>query len=174
MGHLVGVAQLLHSRRAVAAADDGDGVRTAQGLGHSLSALGEGRELKDAHGAVPDDGARVRHGAAVQLHRLRTDIQALPAVGDLPGLHHLTLGVGGEGVRADGVHRQQQLYALLLCLLYHLIGVALPVGLQQAVAHLAALGGGERIGHAAADDDGIGDVQQVVDDADLGGDLAAA
>ena len=174
MGHLVGVAQLLHSRRAVAAADDGDGVRTAQGLGHSLSTLGEGRELKDAHGAVPDDGARVRHGAAVQLHRLRTDIQALPAVGDLPGLHHLTLGVGGEGVRADGVHRQQQLYALLPCLLHHLIGVALPVGLQQAVAHLAALGGGERIGHAAADDDGIGDVQQVVDDADLGGDLAAA
>ena len=174
MGHLVGVAQLLHSRGAVAAADDGDGVRTAQGLGHRLGALGEGRELEDAHGAVPDDGARVRHGTAVQLHRLRPDVQALPAVGDLPGLHHLTLCVGGEGVRADGVHRQQQLHALLLRLLHHLVGVALPVGLQQAVAHLAALGGGERIGHAAADDDGVGDVQQVVDDADLGGDLAAA
>ena len=32
MGHLVGIAQLGHSRRAVAAADDGDGVGLGQGL----------------------------------------------------------------------------------------------------------------------------------------------
>src|SRR5699024_7597368 len=32
----------------------------------------------------------------------------------------------------------------------------------------------EGVGHAAADDDGVSDVQQVVDDADLGRDLGAA
>ena len=174
MGHLVGVAQLLHSGRAVAAADDGDGVGLAQGLGHGLGALGEGGELKHAHGAVPDDGAGVGHGAAVQLHGLGADVQALPAVGDLTGLDHLDGGVGGELVAADGVHGKQELDALLGGLLHHVVGVVLPVGLQQAVAHLAALGGGEGVGHAAADDDGVGDLQQIVDDADLGADLAAA
>src|SRR5699024_5152865 len=68
----------------------------------------------------------------------------------------------------------QQLHALVLGLGDHLVAVVQPVALQQALAHAAALGLGEGVGHAAADDDGVGDVQQVVDDADLGGDLAAA
>ena len=174
MGHLVGIAQLLHSRGAVAAADDGDGVGLAEGLSHGLSTLGKGGELKHAHGAVPNHGAGVGHGVTVQLHGLGTDVQALPAIGDLPGLDHLALGVRGEGVGADRVHRQQQLHALGSRFFHHFVGVSLPVGLQQAVAHLAALGGGERVGHAAADDDGVGDLQQVVDDTDLAGDLAAA
>ena len=174
MGHLVGVTQLLHSSSAVAAADDGDGGSLAQSLGHSLGALGEGGELKHAHGAIPDDGTRVGHGVAVQLHGLGTNVQALPAIGDLTGLDHLTVGVGRESVGADGIHGQQQLYALGLGLLDHILGVVHPVGFQQAVAHLAAHGGREGVGHAAADDDGVGDLQQVVDDADLAGHLAAA
>ena len=174
MGHLVGIAQLLHRSRAVAAADDGDGGGLTQGLGHGLGALGKGGELEHAHRAVPDDGARVGHGVAIELHGLGADVQALPAVGDLAGLHHLAVGVGGKLVGAHGVHRQEELDALLLGLVHHLQGVFLPVGLQQAVADFAAHGGGEGIGHAAADDDGVGDLQQVVDDADLGGDLRAA
>ena len=174
MGHLVGVTQLLHSSSAVAAADDGDGGSLAQSLGHSLGALGEGGELKHAHGAIPDDGTRVGHGVAVQLHGLGTNVQALPAIGDLTGLDHLTVGVGRESVGADGIHGQQQLYALGLGLLDHILGVVHPVGFQQAVAHLAAHGGREGVGHAATDDDGIGDLQQIIDHADLGRHLAAA
>ena len=174
MGHLVGIAQLLNSGRAVAAAHDGDGVGLAQGLSHGLGAFGKGGELEHAHGTVPDDGARIGHGAGVELHGLGADVQAHPAVGDLTGGDDLALGVGGEGVGHDGVHRQQQLDALVGGLLHHLVGVILPIGLQQRGADLAALSGGEGVGHAAADDDGVGDLQQVVDDADLAADLAAA
>ena len=159
VAHLVGVAQLLDGSRAVAAADDGDGAGLGQGLGHGLGAGGELVELKHAHGAVPDHGARVGHGLAVQLHGLGADVKALPAGGDLAGLDHLGVGVGGEGVGDDGVYGQEQADALLGGLLHHVVGVILPVGLQQGVAHLAALGGGEGIGHAAADDDGVGNFQ---------------
>ena len=84
------------------------------------------------------------------------------------------LGVGGELGGGQAVHGEEQLDALLLGLLHHLAGVLNPVLLQQGLAHLGALGLGEGVGHAAADDDGVGDVQQVVDDADLGGHLGAA
>ena len=77
-------------------------------------------------------------------------------------------------ITGHGIHRKQQLHAAVLRLLDHLERIVHLVGLEQRRANLAALRLDERIGHAAADDDGIGDVQQVVDDADLGGDLAAA
>ena len=174
MSHLVGITQLLHRGGAVAAADDGDGIRLGQGLGHGLSALGKGGELKHAHRAVPDHSAGVGHGGAVQLHSLGTDVQALPAIGDLASLYHLAVGVGRKLVGAHGVYGEQELDALVLGLLEHLKGVVHPVGLQQGAADLAALGRGEGIGHAAADDDGVGDLQQVVNDPDLGGHLGAA
>ena len=174
MGHLVGIAQLLHGSCAVAAADDGDGISLAQSLGHSLGALGESGKLKHAHGAVPDHSAGVLHSGAVQLHRLGTDIQTFPAVGDAAGFHGLHIGVRSELVAADGIHGQQQLHALGSGLCHHFVGVVLPVGLKQGVADLAALGSGEGIGHTATDDDGVGDLQQVVDNADLGADLGAA
>ena len=83
-------------------------------------------------------------------------------------------GVGGELGGAQVVLRQQQGHALLLGLGDHVVAVVQPVALQKAGAHAAALGLGKSVGHAAADDDGVRNVQQVVDNADLGGDLAAA
>ena len=58
VAHLVGEPVLGHRRGRVAAAYDGDGAAAGHGPGHVLGALGEGRPLEDAHGPVPDDGAR--------------------------------------------------------------------------------------------------------------------
>ena len=122
MGHLVSIAQLLHSRSRVAAADDGDGGGLAESLGHSLGAHSKGGELKHAHGAVPDNGTGGSYSVAVQLHGFGANVQTLPAGGDLTGLDYLAVGVGREGVCDHGVHRQQQLYALLLCGFHKLLG----------------------------------------------------
>ena len=84
------------------------------------------------------------------------------------------LGVGGKLGGAEVIHRQEELDALLRRLFQHVIAVVQPVGLQKALAHAAALGPGKGVGHAAADDNGVGNVQEVIDHADLGGDLAAA
>merc|ERR1719424_1504077 len=57
--HLLGEAGLLDRGHGVTAADDG-GAALAGQLGEGVSnvegALGEGLELEDAHGTVPDDG----------------------------------------------------------------------------------------------------------------------
>ena len=48
------------------------------------------------------------------------------------------------------------------------------VGLDERFSGGLALGVEEGVGHAAADDDGVGLVEQVVDDLDLVGDLGSA
>ena len=174
MGDLVGKAHLLHGCRAVAAAHDGDGAAVGQSLGHGTGALGKGVELKHAHGAVPHHGAGAANGVAENLGGFGADVQALHVVGDGVGGHHVGLGLGGELAGGHGVGGQQELHAVALGLVDHLQGVVQLVVLAQAVADGAALGLGEGVGHAAADDDGVGLLQQVVDDADLIADLGAA
>ena len=174
MGHPVGVAQLGHRRGGVAPAHDGHGAALGQSPGQGTGALGKGGELKDAHGAVPDDGARVFHRAGEGLDGLGADVHAHAAVGDGHGVHKLRRGVGGKLGGAQGVGGQQEGNALLLGLGHHLPAVVQPVGLQQGGAHAAPQGLDKGIRHAAADDDGVGHVQQVADDADLGGHLGPA
>ena len=84
------------------------------------------------------------------------------------------LGIGGELLRRHGIHRQQELDALCLGLLDHLERVGALVLLEQGLADLAALRLGEGVGHAAADDDGVGLFKQIVDNGDLIADLCAA
>ena len=174
MGHAVGVAQLSHGRRAVAAAHDGDGAALSQRLGQRAGALGKGGEFKHAHGPVPDHGARVLHRGGEGLDGLGPDVHAHAVGGDGHGRHQLGLGIGGELRGTEGVLRQEQLHALGLGLFHHLPAIVQPVLLQQGGAHAAAHGLDKGVGHASADDDGVGNVQQVVDDADLGGHLGPA
>ena len=174
MGDFVGKAQLLHGCRAVAAAHDGGGAALGQGLGHGAGAAGETLKLKHAHGAVPHHGAGALDGVAEPFGGLRANVQAHHVVGDGVGGNHLGLGVGGKLLGGQGVGGQQQLHAAILGLGNHLQGIAQFVALAQAGANGTALGLGKGIGHAAADDDGVGLVQQVVDDADLIADLGAA
>ena len=174
MRDLVGEAELLGGRRAVAAADDGHGAALGERLRHGLGAVGKGRELENAHGAVPDDGARAARRRAEKLNGLGTDVHAHHVGGNVHRVHHDRLGVGGELLRRHGIHRQQELDALCLGLLDHLERVGALVLLEQRLADLAALRLGEGVGHAAADDDGVGLFEQVVDDGDLIADLCAA
>ena len=173
MGDLVGKAQLLHSSRAVAAAHDGHRAGLGQSLGHGLGAAGELVKLEHAHGPVPNDGACALDGLGEQLHGLGADVHAHQVLGDVT-LHQHRLCLSAELSGAEVVNRQQELHALGSGLLDHLLGVVQAVSLQQAGADLVALGLLEGIGHAAADDDGVSLLQQVVDDVDLVGDLGAA
>ena len=74
----------------------------------------------------------------------------------------------------DGVVGQQQLDALGGCFLEQGFGQVDLVGFAQRGADAVALGSEEGVGHAAADDQGVDLGDQVVDDADLVGDLGAA
>ena len=74
----------------------------------------------------------------------------------------------------DVVHGQQELHALFLGAGHHVLGVLDVLAIQQGSAHAAAHGREEGVGHAAADDDLVALFDQVVDDADLVGNLRAA
>ena len=168
------IAQLLHSSCAVAAADDGHGAGLGQSLGHSAGTAGEILELKHAHGAVPHHGAGIGHGGAETLTGSGADIHALHLLGDGSGGHHGADSGGGELGRSHGVGGQQQIHAIGLSLGDHLQSVLQTVVLAQALADGTALSLDEGVGHTAADDQGVGLVQQVVDHADLGGNLGTA
>ena len=174
MGHLLGKAQLLNGRRRVAAADDGDGAAVSHSAGHADGALCEVVPLGNAHGAVPDHGARALDSGGEQLNGLGPDVKAHPAVGYLAGVHHLALGVGVELLANLGVNGQQELHAGLLGLLQCGLGQVQLVLLAQGGANGVALGLEEGIGHAAADDQGVNFREQVVNNTYLVGDLRAA
>jgi hypothetical protein len=90
------------------------------------------------------------------------------------GRDDLVIGVGRERRRCDDVDRQDDLDTLGLGLAE--VGLAgLDVVLvEQARAHLVALGCEEGEGHPAADDEAVGRLHEVVDDRELVGDLRAA
>ncbi len=124
-------------------------------------------ELEDAHRAVPEDRAGVGEPGGEQLRAVRTDVQPHPPGGDRVRGHDVVGGVGAERVGGHHVDREHHLDAQLggpLQVSAH--GVEL-VGLQQAGAHLVALGGQEGVRHAAADQDPVGLGEQVVDHAEL-------
>ena len=84
------------------------------------------------------------------------------------------LAVVGETVAAYVVHGQEHLDALGLGLLHQLLGQVDALLVQQGAADLAAHGYLEGVGHAAADEQHVNLVQQVLDDADLVLHLCAA
>ena len=89
---------------------------------------------------------------------------------------HFDLGVDGvgEGSAHVSIHGQQELDALGLGLGHHFLAVVDLLVVQQGGADGVALGGQEGIGHAAADDEGIHLLEEVIDDVELVGDLGAA
>ena len=174
MGHLVRKAQLLHSRRGVAAADDGDRAALGHCAGHADGAGREVLPLRNAHGAVPNHGARALNGAREQLDGLGTNVQAHPAVGNGGGVYHLALGLGVKLLAHLGVNGQQELHASLLGLFQGGLGQVDLVLLAQGGADAVALGLKEGVGHAAADDQGVNLCEQVVNNADFVGNLGAA
>ena len=69
--HLRGdvLARGVHRRRAVAAADDGEGARRGHGARDAERPGGEGRLLEEAHRAVPEDRLRLAEALREKLRR---------------------------------------------------------------------------------------------------------
>ena len=139
MRDLIGKAELLGSRRTVAAADDGDRAALGERLGHGLRAGRKGWELKNAHGAVPHDRARALGRRAEELDGLGADVHAHHIRGDVHRVDDVGLCVGGELRRGDGIDRQQELDALLLGLLHHVLAIVDLLCVKQALADAVAL-----------------------------------
>ena len=72
------------------------------------------------------------------------------------------------------VDGEQDLDALLLGLLEHLASALDPVLFLEGLTDGQALSQEEGVGHAAADDQGISGVDEVIENADLGGNLGTA
>ena len=179
MGDFVDDAKFLRRRGSVAAADHADRAarsRRGDGFGHGFGAAGEGVELEHARGAVPDDGLRARDHFGKDGAACGTGVEAFPTRGDA------FLVGGGFGVRVGckfiGSHeidRQMNFHPLRRGLVEEFLCDLRTFRVEEAVSDLHALQHlleGES--HAAADDDLVGLVEQVVDERDLIRDLCAA
>ena len=79
------------------------------GLGDGVGAVGEGGQLEDAHGAVPEDGAGVGDLFGEELDGLGADVEGHEVGGEGAGAgEELGLGVGGELVGEDVVDGEQE------------------------------------------------------------------
>ena len=72
------------------------------------------------------------------------------------------------------IDRKKELHTFVGSLLNHFTGVVQSVFFQKRLADLLALSLQEGIGHTAADDDGVGLLEEVIDDSNLVGDFCAA
>ncbi len=166
VGDLVGKAAAAHSSRGVAAADDGDGVALGQGLGDSDGAVGKAGFSNTPMGPFQTTVLRGLDGAG------RT---ARWSWGRCPGpscrrglrrrLHSIDSASGGNSVASTVSTGQQELNALLLGLGHHVLGSSRPCRRPAGRCRCRSPGRQEGVGHAAADDERVDLLQQVVDDA---------
>jgi len=176
VGDLVGDAGFLDGGDGVSAADDGGGVSVGgDGFGDGVCAVGEGGELEDAHGAVPDDGVGVGDGDGEELDGFGTDVESHFVLGEGAGAGEgLGVGVGREAVGEDMVGGEEKFDAVLFGFGEGGFGDVDLVGFDQRFAGGLTLCVEEGVGHAAADDDGVRLIEQVVDHVNLVGDLGSA
>ena len=124
-----------------------------------------------AHRAVPYDGLGIGNFLAEQFHGLRADIQTHFIRGNLVGVYYIDIqfGVDRIGIHfgANRVDGQQQFHALFFGFLEHIAAVIHFAFIQQGLADLMAHGLQEGEGHAAADDQRVGFIQQVFNHVEL-------
>jgi len=164
---------------SVTTTDDDNGARLS-GLDGSVESLlggvGEGLQLEDTWGTVPEDGLGLSDSLLVQLDRLGADIQTHEAISDTGSISGSTDGgVGGELVGGHVVDGQDDLDVVLLGLLDNVTDDLAAGLVEEGVTDLDVLEGlleGE--GHGAGDDQAVHLGQQVVDQLDLVGHLGAA
>ena len=180
VGHLIGKAELLRGRRAVAAADDGRrlALQVGESLCHGDGTFCQFGVFKDAHGAVPDDGLGVVQQIGEHLTGSGTDVQAHHIVGDIHGVHDLGFDVRidgiGEGIGRNGVVGQNDMLAEFFGLGEHFLAIGEFFLVDEGSADFAALGLDEGISHAAADEEGVAFFEEVGDDVQFIGNLGAA
>ena len=168
MSHRIGKAELFDGRCRVPTTDDAHRVAVGNRLGHRFGPLVKRGHFKHTHRSVPYHRLGRRDDLRVTLGRLRPDVQAFPAVGDIASRNNLFVARAAKGIPAVGVGWQHQL-ARSGC--NEFLGQGHLIGFHQTLARLAVLSQGERIGHRATDQDIVADAQQVLDDLDLVADL---
>src|SRR5919112_449794 len=119
------------------------------GPGHTFRAFREVVDLEDAHGAVPEDGARARDVPFEERHGLRANIQA--HLGRRDAIYRDRLGLGAllHGFGDDDVDRQDQSVAGFFHEAFRLPQVVI---LDERFTDLVAEGLEEREAHGAADE----------------------
>lgn len=142
----------------------------------SLCSAGEGLQLKDTGGTVPENSLGFTNSLLVGFHTLGTDIKTKPAIGNTFGVGGAAdLGISAEFAGSHVVDRQNNLDVVLLCL-FNDIADGLAAGLvEQGVTDLDVLKGlleGER--HATGDDQAVDFGEKVVYELDLVRDLGAS
>jgi len=177
MGHLLSQASLLDGSDGITTTNDGNAALAGQiskSGGDGVSALSEGIELEDTHGAVPDDGLGISEGTLEGLDGLRPNVEAHPVGGDLVNVNDLSGSIGGELVGNDNIGGQVELDALLGGDLLELLGQLELVVLDEGFAHRVASGLQEGENHATTQDEGVDLGKHGLNDGDLGRDLGAA
>ena len=178
VAHLVMEAHLVCCSCAVAAADDGGCIGVSHSLCDCLCALGKDRVLEDAHRSVPDNSLGGLDGICEELDGLGADIHAHLVGRDLVDINSLNSDLGIDGVRElgsdDSVNGKKQALAELFCLLDHVCAVVNLGLVYERLADLIAFCLCEGVGHAAADDEGVALLKQVVDNSELVRNLCAA
>lgn len=179
VSEVLGSAKLLgDSSRIATANNDGRTVLASKSTGssHGSRALGEGLELEDTRGSVPNDGLRGSDGLGELLGGAGTAVKTHPAVTDATLVGgRASVGIGSELVGSDEVDRKDNLDVVLLGV-GHDIGDDLgTLSIEERVADghvLVSLLEGE--GHATTDDETVNLGDQVVDKLNLVADLGAA
>ena len=171
---VVGEPETAYGGCGIAATDDGEAVDLGERRSDRPGALGEGVELEDPHRAVPEHGPGTADRLGEALARLGSDVEPDLVAGHRVGRHHGRGRVRVERGRDHDVGGQHDLDTALggpaevLAAGLHL------VLLEQALADLVALRRQEGEHHPAADQQGVGLAEQVVDHRELVADLGAA
>mmetsp|Transcript_52596 Transcript_52596/g.122416 ORF Transcript_52596/g.122416 Transcript_52596/m.122416 type:complete len:350 (-) Transcript_52596:501-1550(-) len=141
----------------------------SHGFQQRLRAFGEVVKLENACRAIPDNCLRSEHHIAEEAHGLRAAVHALPAFGNALGLgHHLHRLVVLELLTAGPVNWQHDFDPFSLGLLHELGRKLSTVLVEERLANFHAKADfHEGVGHAAAEDELVGLVNEVLDDQHL-------
>ncbi len=160
VGDAIGDACLVDGGDGVSTADDRGGVVVGgDGFGDGVGAGGEGRELEDAHGTVPDNGFGVENFAGVGVDGFGADVEGHEVFGKRPGAgEEFGVGVVGEPVGEDVVGGEEELDVVGFGFVEGGLGDGDLVGFDEGFAGGLRFGLGveEGVGHGAADEDGVG------------------
>src|SRR5260221_4419087 len=176
MGDFVGYAGGFDGGYGITATYDrsGSGI-FCHGIGNLEGAFGEGRQFKNAHGAVPDDGAGAGDFFGKHINGFGADIERHHVGGDgLAMAVDFGQGAGFDAVGDDVIGGQQELELMGFRLLQKVAGEFEFVLFDQTLAYGFALRLEEGVRHASADDQNVNLAEQVLDDSDFVADFGAS
>src|SRR5579862_3846783 len=166
MSDFVGDPSGVNCGDGISATNDGNRAGIiSHGAGDLESSFRKWRNLKYAHGPVPNDGASAGDFFRIIVGGLRADVEAHHVCRNrLAAVHNVNHCVGIDAVGDHMIGWKQELHVAMFRILQNLAGEVELVIFDAALANLHALGFEERISHGAADDEGIDFVEQILND----------